>query len=169
MKEIWRDIEGFCGCYQVSNMGRVKSLKFGKERILKAKKDYGYLRIGLRKDGKKNFYMIHRLVALAFLPNPYNLPQVNHKDEDKTNNRVDNLDWCSAEYNVNYGTRNKRCSEILTNNQKKSKKILCVETGVVYPSEMQVKRELGFDNGYISKVCNGKYKRAYGYTWRYID
>lgn len=169
MKEIWRDIEGFGDCYQVSNRGIVKSLKFGKERIMKAKKDKGYLRVGLRKDGKQKFYMVHRLVALAFLPNPENLPEINHIDEDKTNNRVENLEWCSAKYNTNYGSRTKKATESNTNHQNMSKKVLCVETGKIYPSAHQVERDLGFLNGNISAACNGKYKQAYGFHWRYID
>lgn len=167
MKEIWRDIEGYEG-YQVSNLGRVKSLKFGKEQILKVKKDR-YLRIGLCKDGKQKFYMVHRLVALAFLPNPENLPEINHIDEDKTNNRVENLEWCDRKYNINYGSHNKRKSESQTNYPKFSKKVICVETGVIYQSAMQVKRELGFSNGNISNACNGRCKSAYGFHWRYID
>ena len=92
--EQWRDIEGFDGLYQVSNQGRVKSLKYGKEKILKGVKSCnGYLTVGLCKDGKEVRKYIHRLVAEAFLPNPQNLPQVNHKDEDKTNNCVENLEW----------------------------------------------------------------------------
>lgn len=169
MQEIWRDIEGFCVCYQVSNFGRVKSLKYGKERIMKANKDNcGYLYIGLCKDGKQKHYKIHRIVAQAFLPHPDSLQQVNHKDEDKTNNRVENLEWCSAEYNVNFGTRNKRMADSLTNYPSKSKKVLCVETNKVYPSTRQIERELGFNITSISKACNGKQKSAYGYTWRYV-
>lgn len=172
MKEIWRDIEGYEGLYQVSNLGNVKSLNYnrtGKERILKATKDNGYLSVCLYKDGIKKSYKVHRIIALAFLPNPDNLPQVNHKDEDKTNNRVDNLEWCNSKYNNNYGTRNKRSGESQTNHPKFSKQVLCVETGVIYPSTRQVERKLGFANSNISAACNGKYKRAYGFHWRYID
>ena len=170
MKEIWRDIEGFGTCYQVSNLGRVKSLKYGKERIMKAMKDEdGYLRVTLYKDGKKKKYGVHRLVATAFIPNPYNLPQVNHKDEVKTNNISYNLEFCSVKYNINYGSRTKRMVESKTNYPKFSKQVLCVETGVIYPSTHQVQRELGFANSNISAACNGKQKTAYGFHWRYID
>lgn len=173
MKEIWRDIEGYESLYQVSNMGRVKSLGNGgsnsKERILKAEKNHCYLRVSLSKEGKKKHYRVHRLVATAFIPNLDNLPQVNHIDENKTNNCAINLEWCSSEYNHNYGTHNKRVAESQTNDPKRSKRVLCIETGVIYPSTKQVERELGFANSNISAVCLGKRKRAYGYTWRFID
>lgn len=170
MQEIWRDIEGYENLYKVSNLGRVKSLRFGKEKILKAiKNNNGYAIIFLRKEGNTKYYAVHRLVATAFLQNPNNLPQVNHKDEDKMNNRVDNLEFCSAKYNINYGTHNQMVSESLTNNLKTSKKVLCVETGVIYPSTKQVERELGFANSNISLACNGKYKQAYGFHWRYVN
>lgn len=105
MQEIWKDIEGYEGCYQVSNLGRVKSLKFGKEKILTPTiNSRGYYHTCLRKDGRSVTVYIHRIVAKAFLPNPDNLPLINHKDEDKTNNRVDNLEWCSVYYNLHYGS-----------------------------------------------------------------
>lgn len=105
MQEIWKDIEGYEGCYQVSNLGRVKSLKFGKEKILTPTiNSRGYYHTCLRKDGRSDTVYIHRIVAKAFLPNPDNLPLINHKDEDKTNNRVDNLEWCSVYYNLHYGS-----------------------------------------------------------------
>lgn len=171
--EIWKDIVGYEGCYQVSNLGRVKSLNYlqkGKEQILKAQVvSCGYFAVTLSKEGKSKTHTIHRLVAKTFIDNPDNLPQVNHKDEDKTNNRVENLEWCSAEYNVNYGSRTKRQSESQTNYPKFSKRVLCLETGKIYPSTMQVQRELGFANTAISSACNGKLKQAYGFHWKYID
>ena len=110
-KEIWKDIKGFEGHYQVSNFGRVKSIKFRKERILKpANNGCGYLYVNLSKNGKYNIYLIHRLVALIFISNPNNLPEINHRDEDKTNNKVENLEWCDRKYNMNYGTRTQRQS-----------------------------------------------------------
>ena len=105
MEEIWKDIEGYEGLYKISNMGRVKSIKFNKEKILFLQKDkYGYLRVGLRKMGKLKNYFVHRLVAEAFIPNPNNLPIVNHKDENKQNNCVENLEWCTVKYNNSYAT-----------------------------------------------------------------
>lgn len=169
MKEIWKDIDGYEGLYQVSNLGRVKSLKFGKEKVMKVVKfTNGYLGVNLCKEGKVKTHMLHRLVAKTFIENPDNLPQVNHKDEDKTNNIVSNLEFCNAKYNINYGTRNKRSSESKFNHPSRSKKVLCIETGVIYPSVSQLKREFGFNKSNITSVCNGKRKTAYGFHWRYI-
>lgn len=125
MQEIWKDIVDYEGKYQISNLGRVKTLgriceNVGKnqfssyitkrtipEKILSV---FGnrYLKVALFKNGKRKYYSVHRLVAEAFIPNPNNLPIVNHKDEDKTNNRMDNLEWCTYKYNANYGTRNNK-------------------------------------------------------------
>ena len=108
-KEYWKSVVGYEGLYMVSNWGRVKSIKFGKERILKpVTNSSGYLLVGLYKNNIEKKYSVHRLVAEAFIPNPYNLPQVNHKDENKQNNVVSNLEWCTHEYNNTYGTRIER-------------------------------------------------------------
>ena len=108
-KEIWKDIQGYEGMYQVSSHGRVRSFKWNRCKILKTRKDKkGYIVVTLTKHSKNYVPKVHRLVAIAFIPNPNNLPQVNHKDEDKSNNNIDNLEWCTNEYNRNYGTRNER-------------------------------------------------------------
>lgn len=112
-KEIWKDIKGYEGKYQISNFGRVKSLPrngtINKERILKTKlTKFGYERVYLRNKNTRTWFLIHRLVAMYFIPNPDNLPQVNHKDECKTNNHVENLEWCDGFYNQSYGTVNIR-------------------------------------------------------------
>lgn len=117
--EEWRDIKGYEGLYQVSSLGRVKTLnyrKHGREKILKPiiHKYTGYCVIGLTKENKQKQYKIHRLVAEAFLNNPNNYPVINHKDEDKTNNNINNLEWCSQAYNINYGTRNRKVGEKLS-------------------------------------------------------
>lgn len=126
--EIWVDIKDYEGLYQVSNLGRVKSLPRIKrnfnintkqlEEIILPEKirrlqltRYGYYRIGLTKNHKQIYYYVHRLVAEAFIPNPENLTHINHKDENKLNNCVDNLEWRTAKYNSNYGARNKRTGE----------------------------------------------------------
>ena len=117
MTEQWRPIEGYEGLYEVSNLGRVKSLKCGRERILKPQmKKKGYLQVGLRKEGKYKMFKVHRLVAQAFIPNPEGLPQINHKDENPSNNRVENLEWCDSKYNNNYGTHNERIVQTMISN-----------------------------------------------------
>lgn len=115
-KEIWKEIEEFGGNYSVSSEGRVRSNgllkgKNSKVRILKTEMSKkGYLRVGLVKDGKQKKYLVHRLVAIAFLDNPNNLPDVNHKNECKTDNRLINLEWMSRRDNMNYGDRTKKSS-----------------------------------------------------------
>lgn len=115
-KEIWKEIEEFGGNYSVSSEGRVRSNgllkgKNSKVRILKTElSKKGYLRVGLTKDGKQKHYLVHRLVAIAFLDNPNNLPDVNHKNECKTDNRLINLEWMSRRDNMNYGDRTKKSS-----------------------------------------------------------
>lgn len=161
--EEWRDIAGFDE-YQVSNTGNVKSIKYGKERILKVFNINGYQYVHLCRDGEKPKNMlVHRLVAQAFLPNPDNLQDVNHKDENKTNNNVNNLEWCDRKYNINFGTRNERAAKA------KSKAVRCIETGVIYASTMEVQRELGFAQQSICNCCNGKQynKTCGGYHWEW--
>ena len=121
MKEIWKDIPGYEGMYQVSNLGRVKSLGRASEigRNLKTKilkqtaEDKGYMKVGLRKNNKIRTVRVHRLVAEAFVGNPQGLPEVNHKDENKANNTYTNLEWCTTKYNCGYGSKGKRGYETL--------------------------------------------------------
>ena len=179
--EIWVDIKDYEGLYQVSNLGRIKTLPRIKrnfnintkqlEEIVLPEKirkpqltKYGYYRVGLTKSHKQIYYSVHRLVAEAFIPNPENLPQINHKDENKLNNEINNLEWCTSKYNANYGTRNKRVSE------PQMKKIRCVETDTVYKSLSEASRVTGVSIGNLSSVCNHRvgYKTAGGYHWEYI-
>lgn len=171
--EQWLQVEGYEGLYEVSNLGRVKSLKFGKERILKQTSDKdGYLRVQLSKQGKVKMKLIHRLVAMAFIPNPFNLPQVNHINEDKDLNVVSNLEWISNIDNLNYGTRNQRIAKSNTNG-KCSKKVkqytLEGELLKEWQSTMEIQRQLGFSNGNISQCCLGKHKHAYNFIWEYAE
>lgn len=175
--EIWRDITGYEGIYQVSNLGRVKSLNYGrtgKEKILKTNTDKrGYLRICLCKDGKRKTYRVHRLVLPTFNP-VENMEQleVNHIDENKENNKLSNLEWCTSEYNSNYGTRNKRISE--ANNGKlgvkNSTAIPIVQLDLegnlinVYGSSMDAERN-GFNHSAINQCIKGKRKTHGGYKW----
>ena len=165
-KEVWKDIKEYEGLYQVSNQGRVKSLKYGKERILKPERTHnGYLRVGLLKNRNRKMFMVHRLVGQAFLTNSHNLPQINHKDEDRTNNRVENLEWCDGKYNMNYGTRTQRVTEKL------SKPVLqYTKDGEFireWKSGVDIKSNLGYSRGNISQCCNGKLKWIYGFVWSY--
>ena len=162
MKEIWRDIEGYKGKYQVSNMGRVKSLNYnntGKEGIMEPHDNgKGYLRVQLCKDGKGKWYRINRLVAQAFLPNPNNLPEVNHIDKDKTNNKVENLEWCTTQYNVEYS---------------QAKAVIGINkvSGLIleFPSIMEAERQTGISNKHICDCLKGRNKSAKGYYWFYAS
>ena len=178
MQEIWKDIEGYEGLYEVSNLGRVRSLDrvvvysngrkcLYKGRILKpANNTVGYFFCVLCKNGQKKKKYIHRLVAEAFIPNPDNLPEVNHRDEVKTNNHVENLEWCDGKYNKNYGTCQQRRAE------KRSKPVLQLDinTGRViseYPSLIETGKQTGFSVGNISACCRGICNTAYGFKWQY--
>ena len=160
--ETWIDIKDFDGLYQISNFGRVKN----SVKIMRTWEDgYGYLQLHLCKDGNKKTFKVHRLVAEAFIPNPDNKPQVNHIDENKTNNRVENLEWVWAKDNINHGTRNKRVGEKL------SKQVLQFSIDGTFikewPSLREIEKQTGFNHGSISMCCLGKRKTAYGYIWKY--
>ena len=183
MVEIFKDIEGYEGLYQVSNLGTVRSLLFKKTKSLKKRFSCGYLRVVLYKNGCSKSCLIHRLIAKAFLPNPNNLPFVNHKDECKTNNFVyvnsdgsvdlqkSNLEWCGVQYNCNYGTRNKRGSNARINHQKLSKQVDQYTMNGVFvkhwPSVSEIKRQLGFCDSAIIQCCKYVSKQSYGFVWRY--
>ena len=175
MKEEWRDIKGFEGKYMVSNLGRVKSLNYrrtGKEKIMKGVPDgHGYLQVKLWKDGKDKKYMINRLVAQAFLPNPDNLPEVNHKDEDKTNNCVENLEWCSRLYNNTYNGRAKKVGKKTA--KKNSKPVFSVnkESGLImwWQSAREAEKCTGIAHQHICDCCKGKIKSAGNHIWFYAE
>ena len=184
MEEIWKDIEGYEGLYQVSNLGRVRSLgrtiqrrtRWGttvdytmKGKMLKplhSQGDYCYVHL-FDKDGTSTNQKVHRLVAWAFVPNPNNLNEVNHIDENKDNNRADNLEWCKHVDNCNYGTRNERCKTKLSKPVQK----LDADGNVVaeYPSIIEAERVTGTCRSQIRMCCHGKYKTAGGYRWKFKE
>ena len=169
---------GFLGfpLYDICSNGDVISLSYrggAKEKKLMPHKDTkGYLQVGLRNDNGKRHFIVHRLVAYAFIPNPNNLSQINHKDEDKTNNCVDNLEWCNNRYNSNYGTRNKRMANTLKGKrkpwfQKKVEQLDLNNNHIRYfESFRDAKEETGATH--ISHVCRGILKTSGGYKWRYV-
>ena len=157
--ERWRDIEDFEGRYRISDHGRVFSL-LSKKLLNIYTNNHGYQCVYLYLDGHYKNFKVHRLVAVAFVPNPYNLPQVNHKNEDKTYNYYTNLEWCSAAYNNNYGTRTLRAA--ITN----ARPVVCIETNIIYWGAREAARQVGIHN-HISECCNGKRKSCGGYHWRW--
>nr|UVX78839.1 MAG: zinc-binding loop region of homing endonuclease [Bacteriophage sp.] len=171
--EEFRDIKGYEGLYQVSNLGIVKNIK---GRIMKQCKDrYGYLTISLCKEGKHKTFSVHRLVAEEFIPNENNYPCINHKDEDKTNNNVNNLEWCDYKYNSNYGTAIER--RVNNTDWKKivinlSKPVLQYTKNGMFVKEWSSTRECGrngFSNGAVAACCRGERKSHKGYIWKYKE
>lgn len=187
MNEIFVDVLKYEGLYKVSNLGNVLNVK--KNKLLTNNKNTkGYLRVTLSKDGKRKTCSIHRLVATAFIKNPLNLPQVNHRDENKTNNNVNNLEWCTSSYNNNYGTKVQRAlPKILANPNYKATREKCLNAAAEklskqvlqfnkqgefvkeYPSIADAAKTLGIDQSIISKCCLGRkyHKSAGGYIWKY--
>ena len=179
--EIWKDITGYEGLYQVSNLGRVRSLTRkvfvkGREngRVFTGRIKYGcrekkngYRVVSLYCKGKSKRFFVHRLVASAFIQNHNNLPQVNHKDEDKTNNKVSNLEWCDAKYNTNYGN----CIEKRIAPQRKRVSQITLDGTYIrsFASMAEIERELGVNHSAICICCKDNTKSAYGYKWKYAE
>ncbi len=155
MEEEFRDIVGYEGLYQVSNLGKIKNKK--KNKVLKPRKKLnGYLQIALYKERKYRHIGIHRLVAQSFLDNPNNCPCVNHKDENKENNCVDNLEWCTQKYNTEYSQATPIEQFDLNNHFIRD-----------YISLREAERQIKICHSSIAKCCDGIYKQAGGYIWRY--
>lgn len=154
MKEVFCIIKDYPN-YSVSRLGNVRNDKTG--RILKPGITRGYLRVCLCKNGEHKNYRVHRLVAEAFIPNPLGLPQVNHIDENKLNNRAENLEWCTIQYNQEYSNAKQVVQYDLNGNLIAN-----------WKSTHEIQRQLGFSQGYISSCCTGRHKTAYGYIWRYV-
>ena len=170
-KEVWRDVNGYEGLYQVSSEGRVKSLKRKmrkNERILKPTYDgRGRLYVDLCAGGKRKRHKVHRLVCKAFHENPDNKPEVNHINENASDNRACNLEWCTRIENVNHGTRTERAAK--TQSKPVGQYTRDGELIKIWPSAREAERQIGFRHGYICQSANGKYKQAYGFIWKYVS
>ena len=172
--EEWKDIKGYEGLYQVSNEGRVRSLNYNHTGTIKNLKliieSGGYIIVGLVKNGKTTRKYVHRLVAESFIPNPNNYKCVNHKNEDKTLNTTENLEWCDHKYNDNYGTRNDRIRVFAKNRKDQSKQVyqysLNGELIAIYPSTRECGRQ-GYQQCNVQRCCNGEHKQHKGYRWSY--
>lgn len=171
---MYKELEEAAGIY-IYDDGRVWNEK--KQKFISTSLDEkGYVKVSLWVNKKVKTLKIHRLVAKYFIPNPYNYKEVNHKDEDKTNNCVSNLEWCNRKYNVNYGNRSKKVSQSMLNNRQ-SKKVLQYDRNGnfvrEYPSIHEAARQLGKESVHgeqnISICARGKTGKAYGYIWKFID
>ena len=173
--ETWIDVKGYEGYYQISTMGRVKSLErtvIGKDgrrysiegQMMKNQKDKkGYEVVVFRKNGSVKSQKVHRLVASAFIKNIKNKPQVNHIDEVKTNNNVNNLEWVTAKENTHHGTKIARTSKPVVQIEEKTQKVI-----KTFPSVSSASKELGFSAGNIAQCARGERPRMYGYIWKYV-
>lgn len=156
-QEIWKDIEGYNGKYRISSYGRVFSVKKGV--MMKFYNQHGYLRLKLTNNGREKDYAVHRLVAEAFIPNPDNLPFINHKDEDKANNKVENLEWCTAWYNSNYSFAKPVAQYTLQG-----------ELVAIYLNARLASKCTGIDDASITcVVAKIKGHTAGGYVWKFAE
>lgn len=182
MKEEWKPIPDYEGYYEVSNMGGIRSVdrvvtysngtkRLHRGRILKHEINYkGYHRVRLSKGSKTKHLSVHQVVAQAFIPNPHGYTQVNHIDEDKDNNRVDNLEWCTVAYNNKYGNRINNSVNTYKSNTDLGRHVLrCDMNNNVlqeYRSTYEVQKLFGKSHSYIKKCCDDN-KVAYGYKWKW--
>lgn len=181
--EEWRKIKGYEDRYEVSCYGKVRSLvcyapkrnmylRRKQPRLLRQNTTHdGYKRVGLSMNGRIKHITVHRLVAIAFLPNPSGAPAVNHKDEDKTNNHVSNLEWCTNKYNSNYGTLRERTTTRLSAHHHLAKKVMQMSLDgqiiATFSSAREAARAVGVRSECIIRCCKGKYKQSAGCKWRY--
>jgi hypothetical protein len=167
MREIWKDVVGYEGFYQVSNFGNVRSIRFEKiKTIYPYKKSTGYFHVNLCVCRKSKMFLVHRLVAMAFIENKHNYEFINHKDENKSNNQVSNLEWCTASYNNNYGTRNEK------RNKKLCKKVVQFKNGIEinrFDSVNQAAEKLGYSKSHISNIINENIKNTHDFDLKFLN
>ena len=172
-----KDIPGFEGLYAVTSCGRVWSHQSKIFLTPREDKD-GYLRVGLTKNGKQYTRFIHRLVAETYLPNPSNLPLINHINENKQDNRLSNLEWCTHWYNLTYSrdretALSKGVEFKVEKNKRPStgapKRVRCIETGQIFESGAEAARQLNLDPSHLSKVCLGKQKSTKGLHFEFVE
>lgn len=176
-EEIWKDVIGYEGLYQISNYGRVYSVprknrgrSFGGGFVIpRLWNNRPYYQVYLSKKGIPKRWAIHRLVALHFIPNPNGYPVVNHIDENPSNNRADNLEWCTQKYNCNYGTRVERIKANMPQNKEVYQMTMDSQIIATYPTIQDAARQTGISAGHICSVCKGDREYANGYKWRYAD
>lgn len=162
---IWKPIPNFEDLYEISNTGEVRSInpRYKNKSILKQSlNNKGYKTVCLCRKSVQKTFNVHRLVALVFIPNPNNFPCVNHKDEDKTNNNADNLEWCSYYYNNVYGHR------LTKSSLKQSVPIRCIETGIIYSSAYAAQQKTDIKQSGIWRCCHGQRKTAGGFHWELV-
>lgn len=161
---MWKAIKDYEGVYEINELGEVRRVETG--RILKGYiGSDGYPRVSLTVNCETKPFLLHRLIAIAFIPNPNNYPCINHKDENKSNNSLDNLEWCTYRYNLNYGTHNARANET-----RKKPILQYSKTGEFireWKSVTDLNLETGIDMGHVTACCRGKRKTAGGYCWKY--
>lgn len=166
-EEIWKDVAGYEGLYQISDHGRLKRVSTkGSDKIIRPYQKDKYLKTELWKDGKRKKVFVHRLVAEHFLPNPAHFPQVNHKDENPENNHVSNLEFCNPKYNANYGTRNQRSA--LSQSKKVEQYTVSGELLHEYPSIKIAAKCAGLSRASICIACN-RQRVSGGYLWKYAE
>ena len=157
----WKELKEYPG-YPISDTGIVIGKRTGKPLVHEVVKG-GYLRVNVTDEkGRPKHMLVHRLVAFAFLDNPHNLPFVNHKDENKSNNCANNLEWCDRKYNNNYGTRNQRTAK------KHMKPVMNVDTGEVFASINDAEKTIETGKCHIGGACTGKHKTCGGYRWKFV-
>lgn len=155
MTEQWRDVQGYEGLYQVSDLGRVRNKR---QRILSAHLNgSGYVQTTLSKGGRREYPLVHRLIALAFVPNPEGKPQINHKNGTKTDNRPDNLEWCTMGENLAHRHR------VLGQIGGRAKPVVCVDTEQSYASAVEAAKALGVSAAGVTRCCRGEQKTTKNY------